>query len=167
MEIWRDIDNYDNYQVSNFGNVRNSKKNNLMTGSSNNEGYYVVSLSKDGIAKKHRIHRLVASAFLDNPDDKELVDHIDGNKANNHFGNLRWASSTENNRNRNISIVNTSGTKGVSWNIQNNKWQANVTIDGIQIFLGYYDSIDDAKQARVTKVNANFGNFIHAIEKIH
>ena len=62
------------------------------------------------------IHRLVAIAFVDNPQNKKYVDHIDNNTKNNNINNLRWATLKENQHNRSIGKNNTSGCKGIYFN---------------------------------------------------
>jgi len=159
-EEYRPIKDYSNYAVSNFGNVENVKTGRILKASiDNTTGYYKVSLYKNKIAKSYYVHQLVAEAFLDNPDDKLCVDHIDNNKLNNIINNLRYATHTENNRNAKLSSKNTSGVKGVSFYQPLNKWNAYIYIDGIRIHLGYYDNIDDAKQARINRANQAFGEF--------
>jgi hypothetical protein len=59
-------------------------------------GYPSVNLKKKGMQSKRRVHRLVAIAFLDNPENKPQVNHIDGCKTNNHLSNLEWATASEN-----------------------------------------------------------------------
>jgi hypothetical protein len=59
-------------------------------------GYYFVRLSKDGKAKNYTIHRLVANAFIPNPDDEPIINHIDENKLNNKVDNLEWCSAQYN-----------------------------------------------------------------------
>lgn len=61
-------------------------------------GYYRVCLSNNGIERNHSIHILVAKYFCDNPDNKPIVNHIDGNKLNNHYTNLEWVTRSENSR---------------------------------------------------------------------
>ncbi len=124
IEQWRNINGYENYQVSSHGRVRNSKTARIMKASIGNWGYYTINLSKDGKAKKHLIHRLVCFAFCNNPNDYDIVDHIDKNKLNNMFNNLRWCTSSENNRNATIRKDNISGSQGVSFNECNNVWRA-------------------------------------------
>ena len=88
-EIWKQINDFDNYEVSNFGNVRRKTKKgyHLLKPSVNNNGYYQVSLSKDGKAKPFRVHRLVAVAFIPNPDNLPIINHKDENKLNNNADN--------------------------------------------------------------------------------
>lgn len=93
------------------------------------------------------------------------MDHIDNNRFNNNISNLRWATYQENNQNANISKANTSGIKGVSFNKNNNKWRASITIDGVKIHLGYFDKLEDAKKARIERANKAFGVYINSCEK--
>lgn len=109
MEIWKDIVGYEGiYQVSNLGKVKRigaygnqtSKKwksNKLLKPASKNNGYMFVGLSKDGSVKSKHIHRLVAEAFIPNPQNKSTVNHKDGDRSNNIVENLEWATYSENN----------------------------------------------------------------------
>ena len=113
VEIWKDIKGYEGlYQVSNWGNVRSldrykKTKNNsfsfihgqLLKQYVTNRGYLNVYLYSNGKNKFFSIHRLVATHFLKNTENKPQVDHIDCNKFNNHVDNLRWCSASENMRN--------------------------------------------------------------------
>lgn len=108
-EIWKAIEGYENkYEVSSLGRVRSykpskndwqilkprtSKSKGLVT------GYLRVGLRKNNIFKIFCIHKLVAKAFIPNPENKPQVDHIDGNIFNNTVDNLRWATQKENNNN--------------------------------------------------------------------
>ena len=94
MEEFRIIKDYENYEVSNFGNVRNIKTGRVLKGV-NSKGYLRVNLN-NGVRKTLRIHRLVGIAFIPNPKNKECLDHIDNNQLNNHISNLRWANLREN-----------------------------------------------------------------------
>ena len=95
--MWKDIVGYENvYQVSNYGNVRNIKKGNMLTPSPEKKGYLRVSLWKDGGYKTKKVHRLVCECFLDNLNNKSQVNHIDGIKTNNNVNNLEWVTNDEN-----------------------------------------------------------------------
>ena len=93
MESWKVINDFPNYEISNYGNIRN--KTRLIKAVPNKHGYNVVVLC-DSIRKSVNVHRLVALAFIPNPENKPCIDHIDGNKSNNHADNLRWVTSKEN-----------------------------------------------------------------------
>lgn len=93
METWKVINDFPNYEISNFGNIRNKTK--LLKIVPNKQGYNIVVLC-NGIRKTINVHRLVAAAFVPNPENKPCVDHIDGDRANNHADNLRWVTAKEN-----------------------------------------------------------------------
>ena len=99
MEIWKDIQGYEGlYQVSNYGNVKSlnyrmtGKERILKSGKTVN-GYLAVDLCKNGKRKHSLIHRLVAQAFLENPNNYPQVNHKDENKQNNHVSNLEFCTS--------------------------------------------------------------------------
>lgn len=97
LEYWRQVKGYNNrYEVSNLGNVR-SKYNGLLK-QKENDGYLEVSLRDNGKNKKVRVHRLVAEAFIPNPDELKTVNHKDENKKNNKRNNLEWVTSENNTR---------------------------------------------------------------------
>lgn len=95
IEIWKPIEGFENYEVSNLGNVRNIKKNKQLKKQLSK--YYHVNLYDTyGKAYKKLIHRLVAIAFIPNPNNLPIVNHIDENKLNNCVKNLEWCSIKEN-----------------------------------------------------------------------
>lgn len=95
MEIWKIIDEFPNYQISNLGNIKNSKGK-ILKPHANKKGYLYVCLSKKCKLHNCQIHRLVAKAFIENPLNKPCVNHIDFNPSNNHLENLQWVTHSEN-----------------------------------------------------------------------
>ena len=97
-EIWRDIKGFEGkYMVSNLGrakslNYNNTGKEGIMKPQDNGDGYLFVQLCKDGKVKNCRINRLVAMAFLPNPNNLPEVNHKDENTKNNRVDNLEWCT---------------------------------------------------------------------------
>lgn len=107
MEEWKEIEGWEGkYQVSSYGEVRNVWDNvpvaKVIAGIP--QYWYVNMTHPEGKRKLVRLHRLVAQAFIDNPDDLPQVDHIDRDKMNNHVSNLRWVNNSVNQRNTDSSI---------------------------------------------------------------
>jgi len=98
MEIWKDVVGYESlYQVSNLGRVKSlyQKKEKILKKCFTIDFYHRVNLCNKGKNKNFRVHRLVAEAFIPNINQKETVNHIDGNKQNNNVNNLEWATRKE------------------------------------------------------------------------
>ena len=93
------------------------------------------------------------------------MDHINNDRLDNNVKNLRFASSQENNRNRQVSSNNSSGTKGVCWQKQHKKWHASIMLNGKLIHIGYHNSLEEAKIARQKKAKQLFGEFLNECEK--
>ena len=109
MEIWKDVIGYEGkYQVSNFGNIKGiprivwngrafyQLKEKILKPGKNSEGYLIVILCDGKTTKTSRVNRLVAKAFIDNPNNNPVVNHKDSNKINNCLNNLEWCTYSEN-----------------------------------------------------------------------
>lgn len=100
FEEWKHVKDYEGlYEISSFGRIRslprNTTKGKILIPHLQS-GYLKVMLSKNNNKKWYSIHRLVATAFIDNKENKEQVNHIDGNKINNSVNNLEWVTCREN-----------------------------------------------------------------------
>lgn len=105
-EVWKDVKGFEGiYEISNFGRCKSKKRNTkfksifkekILVPKISQNGYLRCGLSKNGIVKSRLIHRLVAIHFVDNPENKPFVNHIDGNKQNNNAWNLEWCTQSEN-----------------------------------------------------------------------
>ena len=147
VEHWLNIDGYDNYQVSNFGRIRNCTTDRILQLGDDTHGYLKVHLSKNGKVKTHKVHILVANEFIERPDGKSCVDHIDRNRINNHVNNLRWVTRSENNRNIGMLKNNTTGYKGVSYHKSGKKYEAYIRHQGKKHHLGLFNTAEEAARA--------------------
>lgn len=114
MEIWKDVRGYEGlYQVSNEGNVK-GPRGHVLKALPRRHGYLAVFLYKDGCPRLHEsVHRLVAEAFVPNPEGKPEVNHIDENKQNNRADNLEWVTRKENMRSGTVAArIGASGLNG-------------------------------------------------------
>jgi hypothetical protein len=132
------------YEIDTEGNVYSLKFNKVrkLKPGKTSAGYYTVDLRKDGKSKTHYIHRLVAEAFVENPDNKPQVDHYDGDRTNNKVENLRWVSHQQNQFN--------TKAKGFYFNKRAGKYQAYITVDRKRIHLGLHDTEEAARAAYLT-----------------
>jgi len=100
IEIWKDVKGWEGiYQISNQGKLKSFKKvrnGRILSNQNANGDYFSVVLAYAGKMNFTRIHRLVAEAFIPNPENKSEVNHKDGNKQNNHLSNLEWSTHSEN-----------------------------------------------------------------------
>jgi len=152
-EEWRSISGYINYQVSNLGRIRNIRSGRIL------KNWSKVVLTENNIKKTSKVHRFVAKEFIDNPDNKTEVDHIDHNKQNNCINNLRWASRSENMMNKSKQQKTCSSVfKGVNFDKRSQKWLAQIKINTGKN-IGYFASEEDAARAYNKKETELFGAF--------
>lgn len=159
-EIWKDIEGYEGlYQVSNIGRVKSLEKyvktgggyglhflsERILKQGKGSRGYLQVRLGNGKKQKMFAVHRLVAQAFIPNPDSLPQVNHKDENKENNCVDNLEWCSSKYNCNygSRNCKIGSTQKESGIQ---RNNKYTSKevyqYTLDGI--FVNTYPSMHEA-----------------------
>ena len=108
-EMFKVITEFENYEISNIGNINNigiykGYKIKKYPNIEKKSGYYKIGLSRDGKNYTRHVHRLIAEAFLENPENKDCVVHKDGNKLNNHVDNLEWSTRLEISRKLKIQI---------------------------------------------------------------
>lgn len=104
-EVWKVVDSYPRYQVSSHGRMigygkNNRKKKGFLTPQYDEKGYHRIRLYHSTGISTCKLHRLVALAFVSNPLEKPHINHIDGNKINNHYTNLEWVTRSENCKHR-------------------------------------------------------------------
>jgi hypothetical protein len=161
-EEWKFIQDYENYEVSNLGNVRNKKTGRILK-SYDKGGYAVVGLSKT-IGKIFQVHRLVCQAFILNPENKPQVNHIDKNGLNNNVKNLEWNTVVENNIHRSNGVTQTTNQNMIIYRVDKDTNEK----------LEKYDSIELAgewafKQGLVKNIHSgrtNISNMIRGVYKI-
>lgn len=164
IEKWKQIKGYPDYEVSRSGKIKSLKfgKEKILKPRKGKDGYLYVDLCKNGKVKTHRVHKLVANAFLENPENKPCVDHINGIITDNRVENLRFATHQENGYNRKSKRGSTSKYKGVSFDKQRKKWRARYqNADGKYVHIGYFDTELEAHEAYVEKVKELHGEFLN------
>lgn len=97
-EEWRDVKDFPWYQVSSMGSIISNKANKkwALLNWELNRGYHRVILSNNAVLSKHLVHRLVAQAFIPNPDNKPHINHKNGHRTDNRITNLEWCTPREN-----------------------------------------------------------------------
>jgi hypothetical protein len=172
-EEWKPIEGFEGYEVSSHGRVRsywkhignpgrNGAHTELTTDIQKNlksrltgRGYYYVGLKKHKKQVNLVIHRIVALTFICNANNLPQVDHIDGNKLNNHVSNLRWCSRSQNQQNRIIPSNNSSNIKGIGFHKTNKKWYAHWVENGDQR-QKYFKNKEDAVAHRQKMVELHY-----------
>ena len=104
--------------------------------------------------KQYHAHRL-AYLYMTKTWPDEDIDHIDGDGTNNKWSNIRAVTKSENQKNRRLNINSKSGVAGVSFYTPNGKWRAAVSINGKSKHLGYFDTIEEAKEVRKNSAKVN------------
>ena len=167
--ILKPIKEYDyKYLISNDGNVFSINLKTFLKISYDTNGYAYVVLYLNGKSKNESIHRLVAKYFIENVDNKYAVNHRDGDKKNNKITNLEWCTQSENEIHASKEILklnnfnkktskNTSGFVGISRKKRGKllMWYAYCNFNKKTHFIGYFNKIEDAVNARIEYMNNN------------
>ena len=127
------------------------KRNRYLTPALHDKGYHKVTLSKNGRARHFSIHRLVATHFLNPPQNPDFnqVDHINRDKTDNRIQNLRWVSDQ-------LNKLNKPNIKGYYWDREKKKWRAKIEVNGKQIHLGCFKEEQEAADAYVAALDEHF-----------
>lgn len=138
-----------------------SKRTGKTVGSLNWKGYQVVTAkTRHAGWKTYKAHRLAFVLMLGRwPRDQ--VDHVNQDKADNRWSNLREATNAQNNGNRKLLRNNTSGARGVHWHKPDRAWRAELKINGRKKYLGQFKNKADAEKAYNVAAQRHFGNFYH------
>lgn len=165
QEIWLPVEGYEGrYEVSNLGRIKSLARTVINTGRVLKEkyncfhlkrgGYHSVLLSKDTVKSTIQLHRIVAKAFLPNPDNKRVVNHIDGDKLNNRADNLEWVSYRENSCHYYAKVT---GGKppGIYKRKNYESYSACITINNRHLHIGEFKTQEEAYQARINYEKEN------------
>lgn len=136
MEEWRAVSGFSDYEISSLGNIRRDNKL-LKPCYDKKRQYGHVVLCKDGIPYTRDVHRLVCEAFIENPEQKPSVDHINRNRKDNRLENLKWATLSEQQLNRKKSDLHNISKHRKSFNVMINR-------NKITVFRKNFKTLEEA-----------------------
>jgi hypothetical protein len=155
-EKWKIIEGYENYAVSTLGEVMNVKRGKKLKERIMASGYNGIALYRP--VKQFRVHRLVARAFIPNPNHYRYVDHIDENKINNCVANLRWCTHQQNQQN--ITATKRKYQLPVGVHKHREKFMAVIHVNGKDMYLGCaHKTVESAEYARLVAERKYFKEF--------
>jgi len=158
-EIWKDIIGYEGYQASNFGRIKSlaktrlnggSYKESVMTPGLDTDGYLQVLVYVGGKRFCRKVHKLVLLAFKENPNNHPVINHIDGNRQNNHVSNLEWCTVRHNTTHAFRKRLLPTGV-----HVSGKNFRSIINIAGKNVSLGSFTDIQgasDAYQKALTKL---------------
>jgi hypothetical protein len=138
------IKGFEDYQIDRDGNIMGKRFNRFLKSAKDGVGYLTVILMKDKKPITCKIHRLLATQFIPNPNNLPCVDHIDINKLNNNLENLRWVTYSQNSRNKDC--------KGYYWHKQRQKYQVQYSLNNKRHYIGYYKTKEEARDAYLNAI---------------
>lgn len=161
-EIYKKIESYEDYCVSNKGNVKSLKfgKEKILSPRITSAGYNTASLCLRGKQKTFQVHILEAKAFLGHKPELTglIVDHKDNNKLNNNLSNLQIITQRKNTI-KDLPMGSSKYT-GVCWSKTNNKWVSHISLNGKPKYLGYF--VDEKKASEAyQKALSEFTKYYH------
>ena len=160
-ERWAAIEGYPRYEISDHGRVRRQHSEDYLQRTISRDGYLRIRLCCDGRGRTFLVHRLVAIAYIPNPNNLPFVDHISRDRGDCCWTNLRWATASDNLRNaRKLNQNAASKFKGVRWEKRQQKWIASIKIDGKNKWLGTFAdeaSAADAYDDALLSISPTFG----------
>lgn len=152
-EIWKPINGFSFYEISNLGRIKSLERwvggcgdrviGERIIACGGAEKYPSVTLRKNKERHRFYIHRLVAENFIPNPKNKPYVNHINSKSNDNRVENLEWVTTRENTNHREF-INKRKCKRGAHYDKNNNTWIARVYVDGKQIRLGRFNTEDEA-----------------------
>ena len=154
-----EIAGYENYLIYLDGKVQNKKTKRYRKPSTDKGGYNYVILFKNGTRKSYLVHRLIASYYIPNDENKPQVDHINRDRTDNRIENLRWVTRSENQQNTGIRKNNTSGHKNICYREKHGYWVFEKTYRGKQ-YQKYFKTLSEAlcyKYIFILKIKAGIG----------
>jgi hypothetical protein len=144
-ECWKPIQEFEVYEVSSFGNIRNTLTGRLLKPNTDTRGYFQTALYKNNHKHTFLTHRLVASAFIENTADLKEIDHINRMKTDNRVENLRWVSRSENMFNTNHHM---SDMLGIQRRSDRDSFRVVFQMNGKLKYVGSSKSLEGAKDIR-------------------
>ena len=128
------IDGFENYTITKDGIIKNIKYNMIVKPYLSKDSFITVNLTIDDKHYKRKVHRLVADTYIENIKNYKYIVHIDGNKKNNNFENLKWFKTSR----QNLQLPNKNNCKGVHYDPKYNYYVARIKFDNKNIHIGTY-----------------------------